>query len=120
MNGDLDYSKIRNDKTPLSDAEWKYIYHDGLVVTAYIQEQIELEHNNITNHSTDWTIREVNYALGEKKRIVFVSLDNTPLPRWFKFMFPNQQEVDVADPENLNQLCRHLCSWLNIPTKEKN
>ena len=78
------------------------------------------EHNNITNHSTDWTIREVNYALGEKKRIVFVSLDNTPLPRWFKFMFPNQQEVDVADPENLNQLCRHLCSWLNIPTKEKN
>ena len=49
MVGDLDYSLIRNDKTELSDKELKYIYHDGLVVVAYIQEQIELEHNNISN-----------------------------------------------------------------------
>ena len=37
------------------------------------------EHNKITNHRTDWTIREVNYALGERKRIVFVALENA---RW--------------------------------------
>jgi hypothetical protein len=66
------------------------------------------EHNKITNHRTDWTIREVNYALGERKRIVFVALDNSPLPRWFKFMFPNQQEIDATDNARLNGLCADL------------
>ncbi len=49
MIGDLDYSKIRHSDTYLSDAEWKYIYHDGLVVVAWITERIEEEKNNITN-----------------------------------------------------------------------
>lgn len=49
MVGDLDYSKIRHSKTPLTAKEWKYIYHDGLVVVSYIQQCIEREHNNITN-----------------------------------------------------------------------
>lgn len=41
MVGDLDYSKIRHEKTPLTDKELKYVLNDGLVVMAYIQEQIE-------------------------------------------------------------------------------
>lgn len=41
MVGDLDYSKIRHEKTPLTDKEWKYCSHDVLVVMAYIQEKIE-------------------------------------------------------------------------------
>lgn len=41
MVGDLDYSVMRNSETPLTDKEWKYIYHDGLVVMAYIAEEIE-------------------------------------------------------------------------------
>lgn len=72
------------------------------------------EHNKITNHSTDWTIREVNYALCEKKRIVFINLDNAPLPRWFKFMFPNQQEIDSSDSIKLKKFYDDLICWLNI------
>lgn len=49
MVGDLDYSKMRHSKTPLTPKEWKYIYHDGLVVVSYIQQCIERENNNITN-----------------------------------------------------------------------
>ena len=41
--GDLDYKKIRHDKTPLSDQEMQYCINDVLVVSAYIQEQIEIE-----------------------------------------------------------------------------
>lgn len=74
------------------------------------------EHNKITNHRTDWTIREVNYALGERKRIVFVALDNSPLPRWFKFMFPNQQEIDSSDSIKLKKFYDDLIYWLNIDT----
>lgn len=48
MVGDLDYSLIRHSTTPLTDKELKYIQNDGLVVMAYIQEEIENHHNNIT------------------------------------------------------------------------
>ena len=77
------------------------------------------EHNNITNHSTDWTIREVNYALEEKKRIIFISLDNTPLPRWFKFMFPQKQEIDALDATKLEHFYADLRSWLKVEEKKE-
>lgn len=41
MVGDLDYSLIRHSKTPLTPTEWGYILNDGLVVMAFIQEEIE-------------------------------------------------------------------------------
>ena len=47
MVGDLDYSLLRNAKTPLSDKEWQYIVNDGLVVSSYVQELIE-EYKNVT------------------------------------------------------------------------
>lgn len=39
--GDLDYKLIRHSKTPLTDLEWGYILNDGLVVMAYIYEEID-------------------------------------------------------------------------------
>ena len=39
--GDLDYTKLRNSKTVLSDEELQYCVNDVLIVTAYINEQIE-------------------------------------------------------------------------------
>ena len=78
------------------------------------------EHNNITNLETDWTIREVNYALEEHKNIVIVNLDNMPMPKWFKFMFPNKQEIDATDPNKLARLNNDLREWLGIsPTNEQ-
>lgn len=76
------------------------------------------EHNNITNLETDWTIREVNYALEEHKNIVIVNLDKTPMPKWFKFMFPNKQEIDATDPEKIDRLYKDLCGWLGIAYNE--
>ena len=75
------------------------------------------EHNNITNLETDWTIREVNYALEEHKNIVIVNLDKTPMPKWFKFMFPNKQEIDATDPEKIDRLYKDLCGWLGVSPK---
>lgn len=39
--GDLDYNLPRHSKTPLTEKEWSYILHDGVVVMCYIQEEIE-------------------------------------------------------------------------------
>ena len=77
------------------------------------------EHNNITNHSTDWTIREVNYALAKRKRIVFISLDNAPLSDWFEFMFPQQQEIDALDATKLERFYTDLRSWLKVEEKKE-
>lgn len=41
MVGDLDYDLMRHSKTPLTAKEWCYIIHDGLVVMAYIQEELD-------------------------------------------------------------------------------
>ena len=48
MVGDLDYRLIRTPLTPLTDKEIGYVLNDGLVVMAYIMEQIESHHNDIT------------------------------------------------------------------------
>lgn len=41
LTGNLDYSKLRNSKTVLTEKEKQYCINDVLVVTAYIQEYIE-------------------------------------------------------------------------------
>lgn len=41
MVGDLDYSLIRHSKTPLTEKELGYILNDGLIVMAFIQEEIK-------------------------------------------------------------------------------
>ena len=46
MVGDLDYNLIRNSKTPISKQELKYCENDVLIVTSYIDEQIN-EFGNI-------------------------------------------------------------------------
>lgn len=46
MVGDLDYNLIRNSKTPITKEELKYCENDVLIVTAYIDEQIN-EFGNI-------------------------------------------------------------------------
>ncbi len=71
-------------------------------------------HNTITNLAKDWTYREVNYALDEDKNIVVINLDQSPMPKWFKMLFPNKQEIDATNSDMLNRLCDDLCSWLGI------
>lgn len=47
--GDLDYSKVRHEKTPLTDNELQYAINDVLVCVEYITEQVnELYDGNIT------------------------------------------------------------------------
>lgn len=48
MVGDLDYRLLRTPETPLTKKEEGYVLNDGLVVMAYIQEQIESHGGDIT------------------------------------------------------------------------
>lgn len=71
-------------------------------------------HELITNFENDWTIRELNYAQEEKKRIVLVNIDNAHWHKWFKFMFPHKQQIDATNPEEFEKLLKDLQEWLGI------
>lgn len=60
--GDLDYTKIRTPLTPLHGKEMQYCINDVLVVSAYIQEQIEQYGNQITRIPLTNTGRVRNYC----------------------------------------------------------
>ena len=67
--GDLDYSKVRHSKTPLSIAEIDYCTHDDFVVMAFIQEKIEQDGgiDNIPLTNTGYVRRFCrNFCMGDK------------------------------------------------------
>ena len=70
-------------------------------------------HAQITDYTTDWTVRELSYAQELGKRIVFVNLDGTPLTSWFVLMFPQQQQIDADSPIAVTNLITNLNQWLN-------
>ncbi|MBQ0053964.1 MAG: hypothetical protein KBS89_05895, partial [Bacteroidales bacterium] len=71
-------------------------------------------HSQIDDYENDWTIRELNYAKEEGKIIVFIRIDDTPFTKWFKFMFPQKQQVDGQSEYSINALVKDLHNWLKI------
>lgn len=76
------------------------------------------EHTKINNYDDDWTLRELNYAKEEKKRIVFVNLDNTPLTKKFKFRYGQKQQVFVQDKSRLDRLVSDIKKWIRHESGE--
>lgn len=64
MVGDLDYSLIRHQETPLTEKELKYCENDIRVITAYIDEQIQIC-GNVTKIPLTNTGRVRNYVRNE-------------------------------------------------------
>ena len=95
-----------------SDAQFVEVIMNAIDETSVVLFMYSRHHSEIKNYSTDWTIRELNYAQDEGKRIVFVNIDGTPLTRWFKFMFPQQQQTDATNPQAFERLLKDLQKWL--------
>ena len=68
-------------------------------------------HSKLKDYEKDYTVRELNYAQEEGKRIVFVNLDHTPLTKWFKFMFSSKQQVDATSEDAFNHLLQDINKW---------
>lgn len=69
----------------------------------------------------DWTIRELNYAMSKKKRIVLVKLDDTPLENMLLMFFSGSNNVQITDSFQKNKLFMDLCRWSdeNISSTQK-
>ena len=92
-----------------------------IIISAIDEAEIVLfmhsaQHSRITNYTTDWTVRELSYAQHEKKRIVFIDIDHSPMTEWFRLMFPQQQLVDISSQEAMTHLIADLKGWLGTNT----
>lgn len=65
---------------------------------------------------SEWTRKEIEYANGEKKRIVFVKIDNTPLSKYFKFQFSGHDIIDISDRLQKQKLFGDLVCWCGQTT----
>ncbi len=101
-----------------SDAQFAEVIIHAIDAADIFLFMYSKQHANIKNYTTDWTVRELNYALNKKKRIVFVNVDRTPMIDWLEFMFPQQQQVDATNPEALEKLLSDICKWLKIRKPE--
>ena len=71
-------------------------------------------HENI-DPKKDWTVREINFADYNEKRIVFIDLDGCRLPNWIVFNFPQRQVTNANDKEAISRLINDIRKWLNLP-----
>lgn len=60
---------------------------------------------------SDWTIRELNYAMAKKKRIVLVKMDDTPLENMFLMLFGGTNNIQITDPLQKQKLFSDLRYW---------
>lgn len=72
------------------------------------------KHTEIEDYENDWTIREINFALKKKKRIVFVNIDGSKLTDWFELIFGTKQQIDAKSSKEMNKLCSDIKKWLSV------
>ncbi len=60
---------------------------------------------------SDWTVRELNYALAKKKRVVLVKMDDTPLEDLFLMLFGGTNNIQISDPLQKQKLFADLRTW---------
>ena len=96
-----------------SDAQFVDVIIRAIDEAVIVLFMYSKHHLQISNHKTDWTVRELSYAQQTGKRIVFINLDQTPLTNWLTFMFPQHQMVDVDSSEAMERLQSDLLVWLD-------
>lgn len=62
---------------------------------------------------TDWTLRELNYAIAKHKRVVLIKMDETPLDNLFLMLFAGTNNIQITDPIQKQKLFADLKTWLN-------
>lgn len=62
----------------------------------------------------DWTVKELRYALGKRKKVILVHLDDAPLDNIFLMEFSTRNNIDSQDPEQWDRLMHDLHRWLNL------
>lgn len=101
-----------------SDAQFVSVIMEAIDNAEIVLFMYSCRHGQITNYDNDWTIREINYANEQRKRIVFINIDGSPLTKWFLFMYAQKQQVDGSSEVAIDSLISDLAEWLGIERQD--
>lgn len=101
MVGDLDYSLLRHEKTPMTKKELKYALNDGLVVMSFIQEKIETDGNILKIPLTN-----TGYVRREVKRYCLYGSPDHKKEKWKYVRYHNLMKSLTLEKSELEQLMR--------------
>ena len=82
-----------------------------VIINAINNSDIFLFMHSKSSEQSDWTRKEVMYANGKGKRLVFVKIDNTPLSDYFAFQFAGYDIIDLNDKKQKQKLLKDLAGW---------
>lgn len=82
-----------------------------VIINAINKSDIFLFMHSKSSEQSDWTRKEVMYANGKGKRLVFVKIDNTPLSDYFAFQFAGHDIIDLNDKKQKQKLLKDLAGW---------
>ena len=60
---------------------------------------------------SEWTRKEIEYAYSERKRIVFVKMEDIQLSKYFRFQFGGHDIIDLNDGKQKLKLMNDLAKW---------
>lgn len=82
-----------------------------VIINAINKSDIFLFMHSKSSEQSDWTRKEVMYANGKGKRLVFVKIDNTPLSDYFAFQFAGHDIINLNDKKQKQKLLKDLAGW---------
>lgn len=82
-----------------------------VIIDAIDKSDIFLFMYSQNSDRSEWTRKEINYAQSEKKRIVFVKMDNIQLSKYFRFQFGEHDIIDLQDKKQKEKLLNNLLQW---------
>ena len=82
-----------------------------VIINAINKSDIFLFMHSKSSEQSDWTRKEVMYANGKGKRLVFVKIDSTPLSDYFAFQFAGHDIIDLNDKKQKQKLLKDLAGW---------
>lgn len=82
-----------------------------VIINAINKSDIFLFMHSKSSEQSDWTRKEVMYANGKGKRLVFVKIDSTPLSDYFAFQFAGHDIINLNDKKQKQKLLKDLAGW---------
>lgn len=102
-----------------SSAQFASVICNAIDATDVVLFMHSLVHLNI-DFENDWTIKEHNYAVAKKKRIILVKLDDAPLDNIFLMEYGSKNNIDSRIDAQMQKLLKDLRVWLKLSKTHDN
>lgn len=92
-----------------------------VIIDAIDKAEIFLFMYSKHSENSVWTRKEINYANSEKKRIVFLKIDDAEISKYYRFQFGGHDIIDLEDKKQKKKLLNDLTKWCGLvsPNQEQ-